>query len=243
MVMIIFLALSLLLQGALAGELICDELPVGMCAFSISSSGKRCSLETSDEPGVFQCKTSEILVHKIREHIETDECITACGADRNVTGISSDFLFDPIFTAKLCSNRCLNNCPNMVDLYSNLALAEGKLLSKRCKAQETHGTPRRAMSEFQSSGIAFAPLSAPSASPVPVFAPVSAPSASPVPAFAPVSAPSASPVPVFAPVSAPAAGPVTAGAAAVATPPALSPMGITAAVISALLLLHQFCSF
>ncbi|XP_027063318.1 uncharacterized protein [Coffea arabica] len=239
MVMIIFLALSLLLQGALAGELICDELPVGMCAFSISSSGKRCSLETSDEPGVFQCKTSEILVHKIREHIETDECITACGADRNVTGISSDFLFDPIFTAKLCSNRCLNNCPNMVDLYSNLALAEGKLLSKRCKAQETHGTPRRAMSEFQSSGIAFAPVSAPLASPVPV----SAPSASPVPAFAPVSAPSASPVPVFAPVSAPAASPVTAGAAAVTTPPALSPMGITAAVISALLLLHQFCSF
>ncbi|KAL3518132.1 hypothetical protein ACH5RR_020721 [Cinchona calisaya] len=74
---ILFLAFSLLLQGAL-GELICDELPVGMCAFSIATSGKRCSLETGDQSGIFQCKTSEVYVHRIREYIESDECLTAC---------------------------------------------------------------------------------------------------------------------------------------------------------------------
>ncbi|KAL3530833.1 hypothetical protein ACH5RR_010155 [Cinchona calisaya] len=154
MAMIFFLAISLLLQGAL-GDLVCEEVPVGMCSFSISSTGKRCTLETGDQTGEFQCKTSEVFVNSIREHIESDECISACGVDRNVVGISSDFLLESQFTAKLCSKHCLNNCPNIVDLYSNLALAEGVLLPKLCKDQETN--PRRAMSQISSSGVADTP--------------------------------------------------------------------------------------
>ncbi|CAI9778732.1 unnamed protein product [Fraxinus pennsylvanica] len=45
MKVIIFLAFALFLQGAL-GVLVCEELPVGLCSFSVTSSGKRCLLET-----------------------------------------------------------------------------------------------------------------------------------------------------------------------------------------------------
>nr|XP_027126553.1 uncharacterized protein LOC113742788 [Coffea arabica] len=174
-----------------SGELICEELPAGMCALSVASSGKRCSLEAGDEPGLPQCKTSEISVHGIREHIETDECVAACGSDRNVTGISSDSLLDPIFTAKLCSKHCVNNCPNIVDLYSNLASAEGVLLSKLCKSLET--SPRRAMSQLQSSGMA--PSAPAGAGEGPISAAPAGPALSPT-GSADAVTPAASPAPL-----------------------------------------------
>ncbi|CAN4101767.1 unnamed protein product [Withania somnifera] len=142
-----FLLFSLLIHGALGnnGEIVCEELPVGKCAYSVASSGKRCSLETyeaSEETTGYQCKTSEV-------------CISACGADRNPVGISSDSLLESTFTSQLCSQECYQKCPNIVDLYYNLALGEGVYLPAFCKGRNLNG--RRQMSQIQSSGVAYAP--------------------------------------------------------------------------------------
>ncbi|KAJ6984531.1 hypothetical protein NC653_022725 [Populus alba x Populus x berolinensis] len=97
MAFIAFLALSLLLNGAL-GELVCEQLPVDLCSYSIATSGKRCLLENyaTKEGGVkYQCKTSE-----------------------------------PQFLTKLCSKSCSQACPNTVDIYSNLAIAEVPAVSR-----------------------------------------------------------------------------------------------------------------
>ncbi|KAM7527712.1 hypothetical protein LguiB_031122 [Lonicera macranthoides] len=166
MALILFLVFSLFLQGAL-GEIICEELPVGQCSFSIASSGKRCLLETStsyDGKMVFQCQTSRVMVKNMADLVERDECVSACGVDRKSVGISSDSLIDPQFTANLCSPACYQNCPNIVDLYYNLAIGEGVFLPDLCKAHRD--MPRRAMTQLSSSGAAFGPSSATAASPV-----------------------------------------------------------------------------
>ncbi|KAL3518117.1 hypothetical protein ACH5RR_020706 [Cinchona calisaya] len=150
--LIIFLALSLFLQVAL-GELVCEELPIKMCTFAVASSGKRCSSETyalKDGKIGLQCKTSEIIASNIREHIEKDECISACGVDRKTVGISSDYLFEPRYTEKICSPKCQLNCLNIVDLYNNLALAEGVYLPGVCK--EWASGSGKAMTQIRSSG-------------------------------------------------------------------------------------------
>ncbi|XP_060219272.1 uncharacterized protein LOC132645988 isoform X4 [Lycium barbarum] len=154
---ILFLALFLFLQRAL-GDLICEELPVEMCTLSIDSSGKRCVLEstTSGEEGKFemQCQTSEVFASnkRLQEYIETDECVGACGVDRQSLGLSSDSLLDSKFISKLCSHQCYNNCPNIVDLYSNLASAEGVSLPEMCSSQKTG--LGRGTSKLLSSGAA-----------------------------------------------------------------------------------------
>lgn len=61
----------------------------------------------------------------VREYIESDDCIRSCGLDRNSIGISSDALLDPFSVSKICSSACFHNCPNILDLYHNLAMAEG----------------------------------------------------------------------------------------------------------------------
>ncbi|KAK1394250.1 (+)-gamma-cadinene synthase [Heracleum sosnowskyi] len=161
MAMIVFLVFSILLHGAL-GEIICNELPNEMCSFSVSSSGKRCLLETyttmDDDTMNFECKSSEVIAENLANWIETDECVSSCGVDRHSVGISSDSLMEPRFTAKLCSSACSQHCPNIVDLYNNLALAEGVFLADLCKVQQT--MPRRAMSQLLSSGSAAGPVSA-----------------------------------------------------------------------------------
>ncbi|KAL2454439.1 PAR1 protein [Abeliophyllum distichum] len=177
MKMIIFLAFALFLQGAL-GKLVCEELPVGLCSFSIASSGKRCLLETfasNDGTLEFQCKTSEVVAINLHEYIEADECVSACGIDRKSVGISSDSLLDSQFTAKLCSPQCYQNCPNIVDLYYNLALGEGAFLPDLCKSQRT--SLRRSMAQIQSSGAALGPVSA-AAGPMSAAAPAPASSGS-----------------------------------------------------------------
>jgi hypothetical protein len=103
-----------------------------VCTFSVASSGKRCLLET--EKGVngeieYQCRTSEVMVERMAEYIETDQCVEACGVDRSSVGISSDAFFEPQFTGKLCSPACYEKCPNIVDLFFNLAAGEGKNFS------------------------------------------------------------------------------------------------------------------
>ncbi|KAH9701546.1 PAR1 protein [Citrus sinensis] len=160
MKIILFLAFCFFLQGVLGG-IICEQLPKQLCSYSVSSSGKRCLLEnfaSSDGTVTYQCKTSEVIVDVVHDWIETEECTNACGVDRKSVGISSDSLLQPQFTAKLCSDACYQNCPNIVDLYFNLALGEGVYLPTLCEAQRTN--PRRAMSDIKSSGAAWGPASA-----------------------------------------------------------------------------------
>ncbi|GAB4833918.1 hypothetical protein Ancab_032165 [Ancistrocladus abbreviatus] len=175
---LLLLASSLVIQGSL-GELFCEDLPRDLCAFAIASSGKRCVLENYVEGGKteYQCRTSEVVVERMSEYIETDKCVQACGADRNTVGISSDALLDPRFTAKLCSRACSQNCPNIVDLYFNLAAGEGVFLPDLCEKQRTN--PRRAMVELMSSGAAPGPNSDVTSS-LAEGAPASAPAPAPV---------------------------------------------------------------
>ncbi|CAN1846539.1 hypothetical protein LINPERHAP1_LOCUS38247, partial [Linum perenne] len=122
------------------GDLVCEELPVDKCAYSISESGKRCVLENYiSRNGMvnYQCKTSEVVVDNMKDMIESEECIKACGVDRNTVGISSDYLLTRKFVSQLCSRPCFQSCPNIVDLYSNLALAEGRSLFQPKSSSDT----------------------------------------------------------------------------------------------------------
>ncbi|XP_058109326.1 uncharacterized protein LOC131252674 [Magnolia sinica] len=160
----LFIALSLSFHAAL-GEIICENLQQDLCAFSVSSSGKRCLLENAarkDGTIEYQCRTSEVVVENIVDWIETDECVCACGVERNSVGISSDSLMEPQFTAKLCSPACYQNCPNIIDLYYNLAAGEGVFLPDLCQVQRTN--PHRAMVELLSSGAAPGPVASESSS-------------------------------------------------------------------------------
>ncbi|XP_010553064.1 PREDICTED: uncharacterized protein LOC104823275 [Tarenaya hassleriana] len=135
-------------------NIICEDLPEDICAFSISGAGKRCLLETEARfaGGVdFRCRTSEIEVGRMTNYVESDACVHACGVDRRSVGISSDGLLDPDFTAKLCSPECFDNCPNIVDLYFNLAAGEGAFLPDVCAARRAN--PHRTMVEILSSGL------------------------------------------------------------------------------------------
>ncbi|KAJ0987844.1 hypothetical protein J5N97_006200 [Dioscorea zingiberensis] len=154
----LLLSLSLILPSALAG-VICEDLPQDLCAFAISASSKRCLLESVpryDGPTEYQCRTSEVVVGRMSNWIETDDCVRACGVDRNSVGISSDALMEPQFASKLCSVACYQNCPNIVDLYFNLAAGEGVFLPDLCEAQRVN--PHRAMVELLSSGAAPGPV-------------------------------------------------------------------------------------
>ncbi|CAK7333599.1 unnamed protein product [Dovyalis caffra] len=160
---LVLLLSSLFLNAALA-EIVCEELPNDICAFSISSSSKRCLLETisTKNGGVeYQCRTSEVVVEKMADYIETNACVKACGVDRNSVGISSDALLEPQFTAKLCSPACYQNCPNIVDLYFNLAAGEGAFLPDLCDAARYN--PHRSMIQLMSSGAAPGPVGSESA--------------------------------------------------------------------------------
>ncbi|CAI0540323.1 unnamed protein product [Linum tenue] len=153
----LFALSSLLIFKGAVGDLMCEELPVELCAYSISDAGKRCVLENYlARKGIvkYQCKTSEVVVETMSGWIETEACINDCGLDRNAVGISSDYLLSPNFVAKLCSQPCSSYCPNILDLYSNLAQAEGMNLHDICSRGD--GAPRRALyDQPRSSGAAF----------------------------------------------------------------------------------------
>ncbi|KAF8379527.1 hypothetical protein HHK36_028966 [Tetracentron sinense] len=154
---ILALALALCVQGTLgmhAGGITCEDLNKDACAFAVSSSSKRCVLEKhvrrSGEE-VYTCRSSEIEADKLKDWIETDQCIEACGLNRHSLGISSDSLTESRFTQKLCSPPCYESCPNIVDLYFNLAAGEGVFLPKLC--EEGGANARRGLAEIRSSGI------------------------------------------------------------------------------------------
>ncbi|KAL8115416.1 hypothetical protein AgCh_022053 [Apium graveolens] len=153
-----------------------------MCAFSVASTGNRCVLESYGSNAgntEFQCKTSDVFAENVAQWIEDDHCVEACGVDRKTVGISSDSLSEPRIIASVCSTACYDNCPNIVDLYYNLALAEGAYLPNLCKAR--NAVPRREMSQL----LAWAPLSGnaesygssawtPAPTPIPVSPPINA---------------------------------------------------------------------
>lgn len=131
----------------------CEDLPKESCAFAISGSAKRCVLEKYQLQ--YQCSSSEVVVGTMRDYVESEQCINACGVDRSSVGISSDSLLEPGFIQKLCSRQCYQNCPNIVDLYFNLAAGEGVFLPDLCQARRS-GT-RRAMIELMSAGVTMGP--------------------------------------------------------------------------------------
>ncbi|KAK9143724.1 hypothetical protein Syun_013124 [Stephania yunnanensis] len=177
---IALIALALHAQVTLGAAVTCEKLDRSACAFAVSSSGTRCVLEKHVMRSgleVFECRTSEIEADiSLKDYVEREECIKACGVDRNSLGISSDSLLDSRFTQKLCSPQCYTGCPNIVDLYFNLAAGEGAFLPKLCENQKGENT-RREMSEIKSSGnvVAPGPLSALSASLYDAGAPVGEP--------------------------------------------------------------------
>ncbi|KAI4377113.1 hypothetical protein MLD38_014797 [Melastoma candidum] len=164
MALAVIIAIAFLTQCA-SGYLICEQLPTGLCSYAIASKGRRCVLEnllTKDGRMQLECKTSTVTVEFIDQWIETDYCVKACGLDRKSVGISSDDLLRRSFTLRLCSSNCHQNCPNIVDLYFNLALAEGGFLPDICDSERN---PRRVMTEIRSSGAASGPAVAAAAGP------------------------------------------------------------------------------
>ncbi|KAM2088797.1 hypothetical protein ACFX1T_032830 [Malus domestica] len=123
----------------------------------------------------YQCRTSEVVVEGV--------------AEKSV-GISSDTLLEPQFMAKLCSAPCYQKCPNIADLYFNLAAGEGVFLPDICGKQRSN--PHRAMIALMSSGeaspspygsqlpsglsVAYPPSEGESLPPSEAFEPAAAPS-------------------------------------------------------------------
>ncbi|XP_044506508.1 uncharacterized protein LOC123226096 [Mangifera indica] len=173
---VVVLAVTFFLQGTL-GEIICENLDQDTCAYAVSSLGNRCVLEKRVKRSgeeAYTCAASEIKADKSKNHVETDQCISDCGLDRKGLGISSDSLLEAKFTQKLCSAQCYDNCPNIVDLYFNLAAGEGVFLPKLCEARGKNA--RREMSEIRSSGfVAAGPAQAVKFLADPVLAPAAVP--------------------------------------------------------------------
>ncbi|XP_058761755.1 uncharacterized protein LOC131635173 [Vicia villosa] len=131
---IVSLVMSLTLTCTLGG-IECENLSSETCSFAVSSSSKRCVLEKHgkrSEEEAYTCETSNIKADKLKDHIENDQCIKACNLDRKSLGISLDALLESRFIEKLCSPQCYKCCPNIVDLYFNLAASVGVFLPKFC---------------------------------------------------------------------------------------------------------------
>ncbi|KMZ72502.1 hypothetical protein ZOSMA_162G00220 [Zostera marina] len=169
---VFFSSVIFLLLSPSSANVVCEDLPADLCSFGVSFQAKRCVLERIQrEKGQIEhkCRTSEVLVDQITDWIETEECIKNCGVDRNMVGISSDSLLEPQFASMLCSPQCYHNCPNIVDLYFNLAAGEGVFLPNLCEANKVG--PHRSMGELLSSGGATSAPAPSKASITPAMAP------------------------------------------------------------------------
>ncbi|KAF3328287.1 PAR1 protein [Carex littledalei] len=129
MALALFLFLALALPSALdAAEVICENLPINQCAFAVSSTSKRCVLESMRQSGgtTYQCKTTDLEVEKvpkqfgapmekISNHIETEACVRTCGLEDSTVGILSyhSLMMDSKIKTKLCSPSCQENCENL----------------------------------------------------------------------------------------------------------------------------------
>lgn len=154
-----FVLVLLVLAGlvsCISATLLCEDLPIDLCAFAVSSTGSRCVLEKeiSFQGKVeYQCQTSVVSANEFTEWVETDDCVHSCGIDRLTVGISSDALVESRFVKALCSVDCQSGCPNVVDLFEKLSEGEGVALSQVCAVQSM-GAARRGMREASTSHFA-----------------------------------------------------------------------------------------
>ncbi|XP_073012385.1 uncharacterized protein [Typha latifolia] len=134
---LVFAFLGFLSRASGVVDIACERLDVSTCAYAVSSLGLRCLLEKQIKRAGLQevlvCQTSRIEAEGIKNYIESDVCIKACQLNRYAVGISTDSLLDAKFIRKLCSMECYNSCPNIVDLYFNLAAGEGVYLPNLCE--------------------------------------------------------------------------------------------------------------
>ncbi|KAL6545203.1 hypothetical protein OROHE_009868 [Orobanche hederae] len=180
LLLVVALAFAISVQVTL-GSIECKNLNEDSCAYAVSSTGRRCVLEKHMIRGGYTCGASEIVADKlINDWIETEDCINACGVDRKALGISSDSLLESRFAGKFCSVECYRGCPNIVDLYFNLAAGEGVFLPKFCEALRSNG--RREMAEIQSSGFVNDKALSPSSDPFEVAADIDSGDGAPAPA-------------------------------------------------------------
>ncbi|KAL1531414.1 PAR1 protein [Salvia divinorum] len=150
--LVAIVALAILADTA-SGSIECESLDKASCAYAVSWRGKRCVLEKHVQRGgteEYTCAASEIVANELRNWIESDQCVEACGLDRSVLGISSDSLLEARFVKQLCSKECYWRCHNIVDLYFDLAAGEGVYLPKFCDRKGAN--TRREISEIRSSG-------------------------------------------------------------------------------------------
>ncbi|XP_072974841.1 uncharacterized protein [Typha angustifolia] len=135
-----FAFLGFVSRASGVGDIACERLDVSTCAYAVSSLGLRCLLEKQVKRAGLQevlvCQTSRIEAEGIKNYIESDACIEACQLNRYAVGISTDSLLDAKFIRKLCSTKCYNSCPNIADLYFNLAAGEGVYLPNLCENEE-----------------------------------------------------------------------------------------------------------
>jgi hypothetical protein len=120
-----------MVDGA-GGQLACEDLSADVCAFAVSSAGRRCVLERTPD-GAQRCQTSASAVG-----VETEACVRACGVDRAVLGLpiaSAMAEGDRRSFSALCSSACRDVCPDVVDLYATVAAAEGACIAeyRTCK--------------------------------------------------------------------------------------------------------------
>ncbi|MCO5581579.1 hypothetical protein L7F22_035467 [Adiantum nelumboides] len=139
--LVVILLLGLALPCCSHAQVVCEELGIYECAFAVASTGARCILETKISLEVciqFECTTSSVLASPFANWIETAECLLFCGLERLTIGISTDFIGDLGLQKMICSSMCQKNCPNIVDVFSNLAIGEGLNLENICKEGEIH---------------------------------------------------------------------------------------------------------
>ncbi|EES19622.2 hypothetical protein BDA96_09G166400 [Sorghum bicolor] len=160
----VLLVLAVAAQCTRGGQLACEDLSADVCAFAVSSAGRRCVLERTPD-GAQRCQTSASAVG-----VETDACVRACGVDRAVLGLpiaSAMAEGDRRSFSALCSSACRDVCPDVVDLYATVAAAEGMSLPLLCEAHNKAGNRRMLTSTIP-------PVGAPEADAIP---PVGAPEA------------------------------------------------------------------
>ncbi|KAI5070975.1 hypothetical protein GOP47_0013226 [Adiantum capillus-veneris] len=121
------------------GNMECEELSTQDCAFAVASSGARCVLEkhyVKDSKNInYNCQTSIIMAERgVIQWIETDACMKACGVTRLWVGLSTDALLERSFIQRLCLPSCKDHCPNIMDLFTKLAVEEGVYLPNLCNA-------------------------------------------------------------------------------------------------------------
>ncbi|KAL3536468.1 hypothetical protein ACH5RR_004929 [Cinchona calisaya] len=139
----------------------------------------------------YQCRTSEVVVG-MAENIETDECLSACGVDRNAVGISSDAFFESLFAAKFSVPLVTRTALTLLTFTSiwllekidevlnrwidsmkpHSLMSRGVYLPALCEKQRSN--PHRAMIEHWSNGAAPGPV-APQSDDLVADAPASSP--------------------------------------------------------------------